>query len=198
MLKKTFITIFLFVSVTILFSLAFVVYNYFSWRNEYIEQNDSVICSEDIEDEDYGIEEKVKAFVLSFEKSDFVSFTPEEILQLMNENIVLSGNLKLQGICLEPNDSHWKVYFNTKLGFINIPWIGLNVVKEKRETAELYVDEILLGGLKIPQLFVEKIISDINMGISDGVVLMNENSFLGRTIINIELMKENVVVKGTI
>lgn len=198
MLKKTFITIFLFVSVTILFSLAFVVYNYFTWRNEYIEQNDSVICSEDIEDEDYGIEEKVKAFVLSFEKSDFVSFTPEEILQLMNENIVLSGNLKLQGICLEPNDSHWKVYFNTKLGFINIPWIGLNVVKEKRETAELYVDEILLGGLKIPQLFVEKIISDINMGISDGVVLMNENSFLGRTIINIELMKENVVVKGTI
>ena len=198
MLKKTFITIFLFVSVTILFSLAFVVYNYFIWRNEYIEQNDSVICSEDIEDEDYGIEEKVKAFVLSFEKSDFVSFTPEEILQLMNENIVLSGNLKLQGICLEPNDSHWKVYFNTKLGFINIPWIGLNVVKEKRETAELYVDEILLGGLKIPQLFVEKIISDINMGISDGVVLMNENSFLGRTIINIELMKENVVVKGTI
>ncbi len=198
MLKKTFITIFLFVSVTILFSLAFVVYNYFIWRNEYIEQNDSVICSEDIEDEDYSIEEKVKAFVLSFEKSDFVSFTPEEILQLMNENIVLSGNLKLQGICLEPNDSHWKVYFNTKLGFINIPWIGLNVVKEKRETAELYVDEILLGGLKIPQLFVEKIISDINMGISDGVVLMNENSFLGRTIINIELMKENVVVKGTI
>lgn len=198
MLKKTFITIFLFVSVTILFSLAFVVYNYLTWRNEYIEQNDSVICSEDIEDEDYGIEEKVKAFVLSFEKSDFVSFTPEEILQLMNENIVLSGNLKLQGICLEPNDSHWKVYFNTKLGFINIPWIGLNVVKEKRETAELYVDEILLGGLKIPQLFVEKIISDINMGISDGVVLMNENSFLGRTIVNIELMKENVVVKGTI
>ncbi len=198
MLKKTFLTIFLFVLATILFSLAFVVYNYFTWRNEYIEQNDSVICSEDIEDEDYSIEEKVKAFVLSFEKSDFVSFTPEEILQLMNENIVLSGNLKLQGICLEPNDSHWKVYFNTKLGFINIPWIGLNVVKEKRETAELYVDEILLGGLKIPQLFVEKIISDINMGISDGVVLMNENSFLGRTIINIELMKENVVVKGTI
>lgn len=198
MLKKTFLTIFLFVLATILFSLAFVVYNYFTWRNEYIEQNDSVICSEDIEDEDYSIEEKVKAFVLSFEKSDFVSFTPEEILQLMNENIVLSGNLKLQGICLEPNDSHWKVYFNTKLGFINIPWIGLNVVKEKRETAELYVDEILLGGLKIPQLFVEKIISDINMGISDGVVLMNENSFLGRTIVNIELMKENVVVKGTI
>ena len=198
MLKKTFITIFLFVSVTILFSLAFVVYNYFTWRNEYIEQNDSVICSEDIEGKDYSIEEKVKAFVLSFEKSDFVSFTPEEILQLMNENIVLSGNLKLQGICLGPNDSHWKVYFNTKLGFINIPWIGLNVVKEKRETAELYVDEVLLGGLKIPQLFVEKIISDINMGISDGVVLMNENSFLGRTIINIELMKENVVVKGTI
>jgi len=198
MLKKTFLTIFLFVLATVLFSLAFVVYNYFTWRNEYIEQNDSVICSEDIEGKDYSIEEKVKAFVLSFEKSDFVSFTPEEILQLMNENIVLSGNLKLQGICLEPNDSHWKVYFNTKLGFINIPWIGLNVVKEKRETAELYVDEILLGGLKIPQLFVEKIISDINMGISDGVVLMNENSFLGRTIINIELMKENVVVKGTI
>lgn len=198
MLKKTFLTIFLFVLATVLFSLAFVVYNYFTWRNEYIEQNDSVICSEDIEGKDYSIEEKVKAFVLSFEKSDFVSFTPEEILQLMNENIVLSGNLKLQGICLEPNDSHWKVYFNTKLGFINIPWVGLNVVKEKRETAELYVDEILLGGLKIPQLFVEKIISDINMGISDGVVLMNENSFLGRTIINIELMKENVVVKGTI
>lgn len=198
MLKKTFLTIFLFVLATVLFSLAFVVYNYFTWRNEYIEDNEGVICSEDIEGKDYSIEEKVKAFVLSFEKSDFVSFTPEEILQLMNENIVLSGNLKLQGICLEPNDSQWKVYFNTKLGFINIPWIGLNVVKEKRETAELYVDEILLGGLKIPQLFVEKIISDINMGISDGVVLMNENSFLGRTIINIELMKENVVVKGTI
>lgn len=198
MLKKTFLTIFLFVSAAILLTIAFVVYNYFTWRNQYIEDNENIICSQDIKGKDYSIEDKVKAFVLSFEKSDFVSFTPEEILQLMNENIVLSGNLKLQGICLEPNDSHWKVYFNTKLGFINIPWIGLNVVKEKRETAELYVDEILLGGLKIPQLFVEKIISDINMGISDGVVLMNENSFLGRTIINIELMKENVVVKGTI
>ena len=53
MLKKTFITIFLFVSVTILFSLAFVVYNYFIWRNEYIEQDDSVICAEDIKGKDY-------------------------------------------------------------------------------------------------------------------------------------------------
>jgi hypothetical protein len=38
---------------------------------------------------------------------------------------------------------------------------------------------------------------DLNRGVSDGIIMLNENNFLGRRIDNIELLEDRIVFKGT-
>ncbi|MHC1716548.1 MAG: hypothetical protein AB9915_01450 [Candidatus Dojkabacteria bacterium] len=176
----------------------FVLYSYFFWRQKYIYANDNVICTKDIEGKEFDIDSKIRGFVLSNNKSEFAVFSKEEILYFLDSNIQTAGELKIEDICIYPEGGIWKTYFNAKIGIFNIPWVGLDIVKENRETAELYVKEIYLGGFVVPEFLSKNIISNINMGISDGLVLVNENAFLGRTIQNIELFSDKVVVKGSI
>jgi hypothetical protein len=73
----------------------------------------------------------------------------------------------------------------------------MEIVKDDRETAELYVRDLLLGKYKVPGFIAKDIVHSINKGISDAILLVNENAFLGRRIENIELLEERVVVKGS-
>jgi hypothetical protein len=54
-----------------------------------------------------------------------------------------------------------------------------------------------IGGLEIPTFLETRLREDLNRGISDGIIMLNENNFLGRRIDNIELLEDRVVFKGT-
>jgi hypothetical protein len=54
-----------------------------------------------------------------------------------------------------------------------------------------------IGGLEIPTFLETRLREDLNRGISDGIIMLNENNFLGRRIDNIELLEGRVVFKGT-
>lgn len=182
--------LFLFISLSSL-------YTYFSWRKSFYEKN-YIICTEDLANQEFYIDSKIKKFVLSNSENEFVELTREEVLYLLSQNVQTAGGLEVQNICIDAEKSLWKIYFNTRLDVFNIPWVRLDVVKENRETAELYVKDIYIGDMLIPESFVKSVIVEINRGISDAVLLVNENAFLGRTIKNIELMADRVIIKGNI
>jgi hypothetical protein len=73
----------------------------------------------------------------------------------------------------------------------------MNVVKDNRETAEIYVNEIKVGDTRVPGVIEKKVMVDINRGMSDAVIMLNENRFLGRVIENIEFLDDKVVFKGS-
>lgn len=189
------------VSIALLFLFLFIslssLYTYFNWRKNFYEKN-YILCTEDIVNQEFYIENKVKQFVLSNSENEFVELTREEVLSLLSQNVQTAGGLEVQGICIDAEKSMWKIYFNTRLNFLNIPWVRLDLVKENRETAELYVKDIYIGDMLIPQNLVKSMIVDVNRGISDAILLVNENAFLGRTIKNIELMTDRIIIKGNI
>ena len=81
---------------------------------------------------------------------------------------------------------------------IVLPWLRLDVAKDTIESAQLYVSNIYVGNQLIPEKIVSSVKAQINKGISDALILVSENNFLGRTITNIELLDEKIVVKGSL
>lgn len=51
--------------------------------------------------------------------------------------------------------------------------------------------------MKVPLFLSKNILEKINKGISDALVLVSENGFLGKDIINIDLLFDSVVLKGS-
>lgn len=147
---------------------------------------------------DYEIDEKIQKFVTSDTQTDFITFLPEEIIHILKLNIQINETFFLEDICMLPSQGLWSLYLRFSFKDINIPWVVLNIVKDNRETVEIYVKSIDVGGYSLPRFFVKGVIDQINKGISDAIVLTNENEFLGRTIRNIELLKERVVIKGSL
>jgi len=194
---------FLFLGILLLFIILVIVFcsKYSRWYKNDFKQGFQGVCLVDLdEEEEYErlVEEKVENFTLSDTRTDFVVFTPEEVLYLLSQDIETSESFDLEDICLIPVKDSWQLYLKYKVGSISLPWVAMNVVKDNRETAEIYVNKIKIGNTKVPAVIVKKIKVDINRGISDAVIMLNENRFLGRVIENIEFLDDKVVFKGSI
>jgi hypothetical protein len=171
---------------------------YIKWEREFILQKNSLICLDNVNYEAIDIGDKIKKFIISDSKSEFVVFTQEEVLYILKENLKTPSNVTLNNICIDSQLGIRKIYLKYNLGNLRIPWIYLDLVKDKRETAEIYIKEIGIGSINIPKFISKNIISNINRGISDAIILANENQFLGREIKNIELLEDMVVIKGNL
>jgi hypothetical protein len=143
------------------------------------------------------IEDKIKKFTLSDTKTDFIVLTEEEMLYLFSENFTEEGDIRVEDICLKPSEGVWQLYLKTKYKKVSVPWLVLDIVKDNIETAEVYIRKVHIGGLEIPAFLETRLREDLNRGISDGIIMLNENNFLGRRIDNIELLEDRVVFKGT-
>jgi glutaredoxin len=173
---------------------------YNRWYENDFKQEFQGVCLGDLgEEEEYekSVEEKVKNFILSDTRTDFVVFTPEEALYVLSMNIETNESFDIENICLNPIRGSWQVYLKYKIGSISLPWVVMNVVKDNRETAEIYVNEIKVGDTRVPGVIEKKVMVDINRGMSDAVIMLNENRFLGRVIENIEFLDDKVVFKGS-
>jgi len=206
MFKKVFKTLLLLflLAILALTVIAFVSYlRYSKWEKAELSKL-GIICISDITQESSGeeglgavIEDKIKEFVLSDTKTDFVVLTEDEVLYLFLENFTNEGDVKVEDICLKPSEGIWQLFLKTKYKKISLPWLVLDIVKDNIETAEVYVREVHLGDLELPAFLESWVREDLNKGISDGVIMLNENNFLGRRIDNIELLEDRVVFKGT-
>ena len=190
-------TIFTFLIFLFLLSIS-IVYRYMSWEREFVSNLSSIECYDENTVFKEDIDEKIESFIISDSRTEFVTFTVEETLAILSSNMQVSEKFHLEKLCITSSQSLWTVYVKYSTDVVDLPWISANVVKDNRETAELYVEKILMGNLNLPFNLGRKMIVEINKGISDAIILVNENEFLGRTIKNIELLEERVVIKGSI
>lgn len=206
LLKKTFKAFLIILSVLFLIFLVIgiIIFNkYGKWyKNTFdIVPNDpTIFCFTQLDDSlklEQDIEEKVMKFTLSDSRTDFVVFTPQETLYILSSNIETVQPLEIKDVCIVPSAGLWQIYLRYNTEAFNLPWIVMDVVKDNRETAEIYVKEISMGDIKIPEMFVKKTMVEINRGIADAIIMLNENRFLGRTIENVELLEERIVLKGS-
>jgi hypothetical protein len=170
---------------------------YSKWEDDELSKQ-NITCMSDITVESSVIEDKIKKFTLSDTRTDFIVLTESEMLYLLEENFAEEGgDISVEDICLKPSQGVWQLYLKAKYKGIPIPWLILDIVKDNIETAEVYVGQLHVGGLELPKFLESRLRGDLNRGISDGIIMLNENNFLGRRIDNIELLEDRIVFKGT-
>ncbi len=194
-MKKVF-SVLLIIFFLIIGVIAVPVISYFVWQNNLQKEIGQLHCKSNLS-ADISLDEKFKDFVLSEDDVTFVELNPDEVALLLgNTNIINGGTI--ENVCVMPHEDVWNVLVKVNLQGISLPWIRLDVAKDSIESAQLYVSNIYVGNQLLPEQIVSSLKSQINKGISDALILVSENNFLGRTITNIELLGDKIVVKGSI
>lgn len=176
--------------------LAYPVISYLLWQKQFKSQIPNMSCISNTA-ELLPLDEKFKEFVISEDKVNSIELSTSEVLSLLQGTDIISGG-DVEDICIQPSKGVWNIYSNVNLQGINIPWVRIDVAKDTMETAQLYIPNIYIGNILIPENMSQNIKTQLNKGISDALVLVNENSFLGRKIKNIELLNDKIVVKGSL
>jgi len=197
---KKFLLIFSTVLLIIIAFVGYIFIRYSSWIKDF-EENADVICISGEDEfepsEELNISEKIKNFVLSDSFPEFITFTKNEVLVILYDSINSSSDVSIQDLCLDSQKGIWELFIHPKLNTIQLPWIGIDIIKDNRETAELFSRNIYLGDMKIPLFMSKGILEKVNKGLSDALILVSENGFLGKEIINIDLLPDSVVLKGS-
>ena len=170
---------------------------YLLWEREFSSNLSSKSCVSNNEVKEVSFDDRIRDFVFSSDRSDYIQFTKGEVLYLISSEFGKEeGEIVVKDMCVDSSKGVWKVYLNLTVAGIRNVWFIFDVIKDDRETAELYVDNLYLGNFQLPQFISSSLKEKINKGISDAILLVNENSFSGRSITNIELLEEDIVVKG--
>lgn len=189
---KIFLIVFAFL---LLFLIASFITRYFLWQGHFESNINQLVCVSN-SSEDVSFDKKVEDFVLSSDKTSFIELTPADVVSLL-KNASKSDDIKINDLCAIPDNGQWRLYIRATIQGVVMPWFAIDVAKDNMETAQLYISDIYIGDWEVPEQIANGIKQRVNMGISDALVLVNENNFLGRKIENIELLKEKVVIKGS-
>ena len=181
----------------LIFLFIFLTGMYLLWEREFSSNLSSKSCVSSNQVKEISFDERIRNFVFSSDRSDYIQFTKGEILYLISSELKKEeGDIVVKDMCVDSSKGVWKVYLNLTVAGIKNVWFIFDIIKDDRETAELYVDNLYLGNFQLPSFTSSSLKEKINKGISDAIVLVNENSFSGRSITNIELLEEDIVVKG--
>ncbi len=170
-------------------------------RNFQADINPEYIANEPEEFEE-ALNEKVEEYVLSQEDTDFISFTPKEVAQIVYGSIsemVEGSNMEITNVYAEPSVGLWKICGRSKLRDIeefNI-WVCADVTKDNIQTAQLYVTDLTIQGFSMKKIY-PKVLTEINQGIAEALVTANENGFVGRVFENMELLENTFIIKGSL
>ncbi len=167
---------------------------YRNWKEEMFEK-EKLVCLQNIDINQEEIDKKVEKFVLSDSQTEFIVFNADEIIHILQKSIRREGNILLKDLCVFPSKGEWMILIKYETKRVPVPWLVLNIVKDNRETPEIYVKDLTIGNTKFPFNLSKGVVKDINKGISEAITLLNENQFLGREIKNIELTEERIVIR---
>lgn len=190
LLRIFFLTIFL----LLIFLISFYILKYRRWEKEFFQKKE-LRCLQNIEVDQEKVGEKFKKFVLSNNKTEFVVLDTDEVIYILEGSIKKGKEVLLKDLCILSSKGVWTILVKHEVKGVTMPWLVLNIVKDDRETSEIYVKDLSIGDTLLPFGVGKKMERNINKGIREAITLLNENEFLGREIKNIELIEEKVVIR---
>ena len=147
-------------------------------------------------------ENKITVFSESTKKNDFIELNLTESAYLIGNNInkVSPSFLKVSKIVIEPRDNQkdniWDIYLLFETPKIKNISVMITLQKDNIETAQVYSTDFAIANFSLNEIGIEFFTNKINQGLSDSLLLVNENSYSGRVYKNIELDNEGMVIKG--
>lgn len=179
----------------------FLIIKFRTWEQSFVEGLDkNNLVSEGIDLSD-TLAEKTEAYILSEDDTNYITLTSQEVSSIVYStlsDITSESGLEVTHVYVQPDNSIWKVCAKGELVDINIhSWLCVDINKDDMQTAQLYLSEIELQGIRISKIY-PKAITMANQGIADALTTANENGFVGRVLENIELLDSEIVIKGSI
>ena len=147
-------------------------------------------------------ENKITVFSESTKKNDFIELNLTESAYLIGNNInkVSPSFLKVSKIVIEPRDNQkdniWDIYLLFETPKIKNISVMITLQKDNIETAQVYSTDFAIANFSLNEIGIEFFTNKINQGLSDSLLLVNENSYSGRVYKNIELDNQGMVIKG--
>ncbi|MCA9375052.1 hypothetical protein KC622_01835 [Candidatus Dojkabacteria bacterium] len=175
--------------------------SYLSWERDFeseIDRTNEVIPPQDDKDTLQSIEEKVRQYSLSQEKTDFVIFTPKEFLYMISTGIeeALPNGVLLKKSYIICQEARANVYFKMSFNGIDLPWFGFTIRKDSIETAEIFIEKAYIGNWDLDAIGLGRFSDEVNDGYRDALIFVNENQITVRNFQNIEIEKQAVIFKG--
>jgi hypothetical protein len=193
-----------FLCLTILFLLIFLFIFIKSkvWERNFQANLNPEYISNQPEEFEEALNKKIEEYVLSQEDTDFITFTPKEVAQIVYGSVsqmVEGSSIEITNVYVEPSLGVWKVCARSKVRDIERfkIWVCADVTKDNIQTAQLYVTELTVQGFSMKKVY-PKVITEINQGIAEALVTANENGFVGRVFENMELLENTLIIKGSL
>ena len=194
------LVLFLSLIVILLIAGSLFIFRYRKWHAEFESNLDPHYLSKNYEEIPMDLQSRFYEFVASTEKNDFIEISVSEFADVLY--FVAKQNdpesINVEKVYIEPSEGEWRIYVDFNIGHCDLPWMSLNLIKDERETAELYVRNMYIGDFDITKVIPGHWVNEINRGISDALLQFNENLFSKRYIQNIELLEDNVIIKGVL
>ncbi|MBI2357244.1 hypothetical protein HYV12_04305 [Candidatus Dojkabacteria bacterium] len=172
--------------------------NYLSWETEFENSHLSVDYLNVQKSTNKEVEKKIESFKASTKEVDFVEINHVHFVNLLatkiNEN--LPSRLSIKKMYVEPAQGFWKIYYKVNVKGFGDFWLYFDLNKDQVESTDLYITDFKVGNLSVKDWGGENIVVNINEGIKEAMILITQKDFTGRTIRNIELDEENIVIKG--
>ena len=196
--KSKILIIFLlsFITLSIAISLFFVM-SYRSWVSDFendIPSNELVTKGENNNIEE--IEEEIKELNYILDDTVALELTTQEVSSLLLNSLQENEALDVDAVYIKPIEKgKWEIYLKIKILDKISMWIMLDMRKEERETAEIFVKDLYISQYSLTQMGFESVIANINQSLSSALITAEENGFVGRTFDNIELLETVLVLK---
>ncbi len=145
---------------------------------------------------DGSVEMKIAKFTLSNENTESLILSPYEIssLILLTSKEYFDKDITVRRVYVEPGNFRWNIYMEFVYKKYSV-WFSVDINKDDMQTAQFYITDIKLGNYSLGRYF--DLVYQINTGIANTILTVNENGFSGRYLENIELMEDKIVVKGS-
>lgn len=145
-----------------------------------------------------SLEEKVKEFSASKEETSSLELSPNEVFVAFADQLENSipENIDVYRGYVDSDYGSWNIFVQSKYGERVLPWVIVHLNKDEGEGIQLYVSSISLGNYDISDFGMGNIIENVNRGLTDAFVLVNQSDFTGRIFENIELEPGVMIIKG--
>lgn len=153
---------------------------------------------EDSEEVLENVNSKVEEFAKSSDDVSSLELNPVEVFWVFTQQLEnsLNENIKVQRGYVDSDYGAWSIYLQAKYKERTLPWVVIHLEKEEGEGVEIFVSAISLGSYNITDFGLRSTVEEVNAGLSDAFVLINQSDFTGRRFENIELEPAMMTIKG--
>jgi hypothetical protein len=156
------------------------------------------IYVEDSEEIEKSLEEKILKFSQSEKDVESMELSTQEVFIAFADQFESSipENVDVYRGYVDSDFGSWNIYLQTKHNERVLPWVIVNLNKDEGEGIQLYVSSISLGSYDLTDFGFKSVVDNVNKGLTDAFVLVNQSDFTGRVFENIELEPGVMVIKG--